>query len=94
MLQQPVATDMLFLQQTGHLFAGFVAANDAQEVGRGFQRRQIAGHVGRAAGHEILALKIHHRHGRLRRNARDTAPDELVQHHIADDQHVAPARKG
>ena len=58
------------------------------------QRGEIARDVGRAAGHETFALKIHHRHRRFRRNPRHAAPDEMVEHHVADHQHARLARSG
>ena len=47
---------------------------------------QIPRDIGRAAGIKALAGHFDHRHGRLRRNPADFAPDELVQHQIADDE--------
>ena len=64
----------------------------AEKFRRHVQRGEVAGHVGRAAGHEAFALEIHDRHRRFRRNARHAAPDELVEHHVADDQHAGFGR--
>ncbi len=47
---------------------------------------QIAGDVGGAPGIKRLAGHFHHRHGRLGRNATNLAPNELVQHQVADDE--------
>ena len=52
------------------------------------QGGEIARDVGGAAGHEALALEIHDRHRRFRRNAGHRAPDELVEHDVA--QHDEP----
>ena len=68
--------------------AGVVMANGAEKFRRHVERGQVARDVGRAAGHEAFALEIHDRHRRFRRNARDAAPDELVQHHVAEDEHA------
>jgi hypothetical protein len=90
MLQEALAMNALFLQQARQFLARFVAPNDAEQIRRGLERRQIAGHIRRAARHEAFALEINDRHWRLRRDARDTAPNELVQHHIPDHQHARP----
>jgi hypothetical protein len=51
----------------------------------------LAAHVACAAEVEALAGHLHDGHAGLGRDARDPAPDELVEHHVADDEH-APAR--
>ena len=81
-LQPMFCSAKKFLQ----LPAGIVVANRAEQFRRTFERDQVARDIGRAAGHEAFALKIHHRHRRFRRNARHAAPDELVEHHVADDE--------
>src|SRR5262249_18242483 len=50
--------------------------------GGGHVARDVAG----AAGPEVLVDDVHDRHGCLRRDALDPAPDELVEHQIAHDQ--------
>jgi len=47
---------------------------------------QIAGDVGRAPGIKRFAGNFHHRHGRLGRNATNLAPNELVEHQVANDE--------
>ena len=47
---------------------------------------QIAGDVGGATGIKRFAGDFYHRHGRLGRNATNLAPNELVQHQVADDE--------
>ena len=85
---QSGAADFLFNQKFFQPARGIVMANRAENFRRHVQRGQIARDVGRAAGHEAFALEIHDRHRRFRRNARDAAPDELVEHHVADDEHA------
>ena len=75
-------------------FRGIVVANGAEKFRRRLQRNEIARDVGRAAGHETFAVKIHDRHRRFRRNARYAAPDELVEHHVADDEDAGLLRGG
>ncbi len=68
-----------------------VAAHGPEQFRRHLQGRQVARHVGRAAGHEALAFEIQHRHRRFRRNARHAAPDEMVEHRVADHQDAGAA---
>ena len=82
------AADILPGQKFLQFPAGIVIANRAEKFRGHIKRSQIARDIGRAAGHEALALEIHDRHRRFRRNARHAAPDELVQHHVADDEHA------
>ena len=91
---QPAAADVLLGQQGQQLHRRVVLADGPEQFRRGFQRHEVAGHVGRAAGHETFAGEIHHRHRRFRRDARDAAPDELVEHHVADDEHAGLLRGG
>ncbi|EDY18042.1 hypothetical protein CfE428DRAFT_4473 [Chthoniobacter flavus Ellin428] len=58
-------------------------AEDADVFGK---LGEVARHIGRAAGEPFLAHHFHHGHGRLRRNARDFAPQKFVEHEIADDE--------
>ena len=56
------------------------------------ERDQVARHVAGAADHQVGALDRDHRGRRLRRDARDVAIDELVEHQIADAEHGLAAR--
>ena len=47
---------------------------------------QIAGDIGGAAGIKRFARDLHHRHRCLGRNATHLAPNELVEHQIANDE--------
>jgi hypothetical protein len=47
------------------------------------ERGGVGGHVGGAAERVPLRLHMHHRHGRLVRDAPDGAVDVMVEHHIA-----------
>jgi hypothetical protein len=55
---------------------------------------QIAGDVARAPRHEAFALKFHYGHWGFRRDSPDFAPDELVQHDIAQHQDARAVRRG
>ena len=63
-------------------------------TGRRGKLPDIARHVGRAARIVGFAGHFHHRDGRLRRNARYPAPDELVEHEIADHQNALGGELG
>ena len=84
--EEALGTDGLFGEKLAELVRGLVFAHGAEEFHRRLQLGEIAGHVGRTAGHVALALEIDDGHGRFGRNARDASPDELVQHHVADDE--------
>ena len=89
---QPAATDFLSSQKFFQPAAGVVIADHTKNFRGHAQRGQIAGDVGRAAGHETFALEFNNRHGRFGRNARDVAPNELVEHHVAEDKRAGFAR--
>src|SRR5205807_439580 len=55
------------------------------------QRQQVCEHIRRAAQMRGLSLNIDHRYRRLRRNARHIAPNELVQHYIAEHNDITLA---
>ena len=93
-LSNPRQPMCVFAQQALELAGGQVAAHGAEQFRRHPQGGQVARHVGRAAGHEALVLEIQHRHGRFRRNARHAAPDEMVEHGVADHQDAGLVRAG
>ena len=66
-------------------------AHDAHALGK---LREIACHVGRAAGEEFFLHDLDHRHRGLRRNARDFAPQKLVEHEVADDEQALGGKGG
>ena len=92
--EQSAAADVLSAEKFFQMPAVFIMANRAEKFRGHVERGQIARDVGRAAGHEAFALEIHDRHRRFRRNARHAAPDEMVKHHVADDQHAGFTRGG
>ena len=53
---------------------------------------QVAGDIARAARHKALAFKFHHRDRGFRRDSSHFAPDELIQHDIAQHEDARPAR--
>ena len=55
------------------------------------ERAQVVRDVARAAERERVIAHRDHRYRRFGRDARDAAPDPLVEHHVADDDD-APAR--
>ncbi len=74
--------------------AGVVVADHADEDAAGAERDQVARHIAGAADHQFAALDRDHRRRRLRRDARDLAIDELVQHQVADAEHGLTAERG
>ena len=80
-------------QLGAHALARAVCADDADDRGAHAERAQVGEHVGRAAEVDSLAAYVHDGDGRLGRDARDVAPDELVEHHVAEDDHVAQAHR-
>ncbi len=92
--EQSVAADLLFAEQPLQMTAGAVIADRAEKFRRGLEGNQVARHVRRAAGHEAFAHKIHHWHRRFRRDARHAAPDELVEHHVAQHKDAGLLRSG
>ncbi len=66
---------------------GIVLADQTDEQAARAEARDIARDIAGAADHHLAALDRDHRRRRLRRDARDLAIDEVVQHQIADAQH-------
>ena len=83
---QSGAANFLSNQKLFQPMRGIVVADCAEYFRRHVQGGEVARDVGGATRHEAFTLEIHDRHRRFRRNARDAAPDELVEHHIADDE--------
>ena len=69
-----------------------VAADHTADRGTAAERGDVAHHVPRAAGTHVLVGHVHHRDGRFRRDAIDPAPDELIEHEVAHDQHADTAQ--
>ncbi len=71
-----------------------VTAGEATDVTRAPSCARFMATLAAPPGLSSRSRGAHHRHRRLGRDALHLAPDVLVEHHVADDQHrdVAPAR--
>jgi hypothetical protein len=69
MVHEAAAADVLLRGASSRKRRGGILPHHAEQFGAARQRGEIAGDVRRAAGHEALALEIHHGHGRFRRDA-------------------------
>ncbi len=85
------AVDRDAVEQRAHAFALGIVADGAGDTDRRADRPQVVGDVARAAERERVVRHGDDRHGGLGRDARDAAPDPLVEHHVADDEHAPPA---
>jgi len=83
---QALAADALLGEEALQLAGGDVAADDTEDFGGGAEGGEVARHIGRTAGNVTLADHVHDGHGGFRGNAADVAPDEMVEHDIADDE--------
>ncbi len=81
-----VDVDAFAGEQFLELFGMRAKAGDAEDSDVFGEFREVACDVRRAAGKPFLADDLDDGHGSLRRNARDFAPQEFVEHEIADDQ--------
>ena len=72
---------------------GGITADDAGDQRATSQGGHVARDVAGPARPEVLVDDVHDGYGRLRRDALDPAPDELVEHQVAHDQdtHAAQA---
>src|ERR1041385_7394582 len=61
--------DFMAAKQIAQLSGGRVLSDHGEQLGSHIQAGKIAGHVGGAARHEILALEFDHRHRRFGRYA-------------------------
>ena len=73
-------------QQLPKLFSAAVPPNHSNDADMRGKLAQISGDVGRAAGIKRFAGDLHHGHGCLGRNATHLAPNEFVEHQIANDE--------
>ena len=78
-------------ERVADLVARDVAADHARQHCLSAQRVHVVGHVAGATQVEALMGDLDHRDRRLGRDARDAAPEELVQHHVTHDQDAAAA---
>ena len=70
-----------------------VAADNGDEDGPAPERRHVVGRVAGAAGNDFRGVVLEDEHGRLARDARDPAIDELVRDDVAHHDHL-PVAKG
>jgi hypothetical protein len=66
-----------------------ILSDKPAQVHAGAKGPQIAGHIGCAARVGGFFFDLYNRHRSLRRDARNTPPDEFVEHHIAHDKELA-----
>ena len=71
-------------ERIGQRAAGFIVADQADENAARAERCDIARDIAGAADLDLAARDREHRRRRFRRNARDFAIDEIVEHEIAD----------
>ena len=90
--EQPLHGDALRHQAGPQAFAGIVVSHDAGEMDLGLEPGHIGGRVRRPAGNITAFVEFHDRDGGFRGDTLNGAPQILVEHHVAGDQH-APARK-
>src|ERR1043165_2413187 len=74
-------------ERLGERTSGLVIAHHADENAARTERNQVARDIAGAADHRLRALAGDYRRRRLRRDARDIAVDELVEHQVADAEH-------
>ena len=75
--------DSLLTQQMDEFFPRMVGSHDSQHGHRVGKFPQIAGDVGSAPWVPGLAPDLHHRNGRLRRDAGHITPDKLIEHQVS-----------
>jgi len=78
--------DVVIVNNPTKLFSAAVSPNHSNNADMRGKLAQVAGDIGGAAGIKRFAGDLHHRHGRLGRNATHLAPNELVEHQIANDE--------
>ena len=66
---------------------GLILAEHADQHAAGSERNDVARNVAGAADHDFVPLNRDHRRRRLRRDARDAAVVELIEHEITDAEH-------
>src|SRR5260221_11364282 len=81
----PVSIQLLPQNRAGH-----IVADDAGEQAFRAEACDISRHIAGAADDDVLAAHPDDRRGRLRRNARHIAIDEIVEHQVADTENRLP----
>ena len=70
-----------------------VVADQAEELDAAAERGDVVRDVGGSSQAVLLLLEADHRDRRFGRNALDAADDEVIEHHVADDQDRASGRR-
>ena len=83
-----IGRDARSCQQPAQCLRRFIATQKSGQRYLRSQADQIHRNVGSAAGDMRAPRGTQHRHGRFWRDAADVAPQILVQHQVADDQHA------
>ena len=78
------ATNLLLAQQLFEQSGAVILADGPEQFCLDAEGGKIASDVSGATGHEAFSLEFDDRHRCFGRDARDAAPDELVQHHVAE----------
>jgi hypothetical protein len=81
-----IGRDAFLREQVPQATGVHVRSYKAAEVDPRAEWSQISRHVRRPAGIRGFLLHLDDRNRRLRGNARDASPDELIEHHIANDK--------
>ena len=86
LVDDEIRLDQTFVlcEGVGQRESGLVVADEADEDAARAERRDVARHIAGAADLDLAVRDREHRGRRLRRNARDLAIDEVVEHEIAD----------
>src|SRR6266480_184741 len=84
--------DLALGQQLAQLLAAPVLSDQTDHRNAIEKFAKIAGDIGGAAGKETFACHLDYRHWRFRRNPADFAPDEFVQHQVADNEDALARR--
>ena len=83
---EPLTAYPVRSEQLGERLGVGVVSDDTGDLGLREQCGQVACDIGGSAGHQAFALKFNDGDGGFGGNAGDAAPDELVEHDIADDE--------
>ena len=89
-----IGFDIRQLTQQGSQFPALVIITDDADQGRVKAKRgKVARHIPCTARHGCFACAAHDRNRRFRRDARDIAIDEPVQHDVADADNLPASRR-
>ena len=91
---KPAHNSVGLRQRTGDQVAPLVIANGADKDRLAAEGDHVARNIGGAAQHGLFRLVLKDRDGRFRRDPVDLSVDELVEHHVADDENFRAAPLG